>query len=273
MSSMTIRQSRPGGTKPKKKKIDPIYIIAPIILFCVVITAWEIAVAAYGIPRTILPAPHAILAEMSKNFVRDIWPHFLFTLGVILKGYFIAIPLGIVIAGICSQFRLLIKATTPLIILLVVTPMITMVPLFMGGMGFDDGTRIINVRVIVVILQATPIITLNTMTGFTTTETAKLELMRSMGASRWQTFWKVIFPNALPQVFTGLKIGCIFSTIAAMSADLAAGKIGLGYRIQQYSGLIMTEMAYGTIIIVALIGIVLFQIVVMIERRVIVWVK
>ncbi len=143
-----------------------------------------------------------------------------------------------------------------------------MVPLFMLWMGFDS-----RVRVIVVILQATPIILLNTLTGFTTTEREKLELMRSLGATRWQTFLKVVFPNALPQVFTGLKIGCIFSTIAAMSADLAAGKEGLGYRIQQYSSLIMTEMAYGTIIIVALIGIVLFQIVVMIERRIVVWVK
>ena len=135
-------------------------------------------------------------------------------------------------------------------------------------MGFDS-----KVRVIVVILQATPIIVLNTLTGFQTVETSKLELMRSMGATKFQTFIKLIFPNALPQVFTGLKLGCIFSTIAAMSADLAAGKIGLGFRIQQYSSLIMTEMAFGTILIVALIGIVLFQIVATIEKKVIVWVK
>ena len=268
MTTNTIRQNAPVRRKALRKKKDPVFLIAPALLFVAVIAGWEIFVALSGVSRTILPAPHAIFAEMSKNFVRDIWPHFLFTLRVILTGYAVAIPLGIVIAAVCSQFRLLIKATAPLIILLVVTPMITMVPLFMLWMGFDS-----KVRVIVVILQATPIILLNTLTGFTTTEREKLDLMRSLGASRWQTFVKLVFPNALPQVFTGLKIGCIFSTIAAMSADLAAGKEGLGYRIQQYSSLIMTEMAYGTIIIVALIGIVLFQIVVMIERRIVVWVK
>lgn len=254
--------------KAKRKKKDPIYYIAPVLLLIGLIALWEIVVVVSGVSRTILPAPHAIAAVMSKNFVRDILPQMFFTLRVILTGYIVAIPLGILIAAVCSQFKLLIKALTPLIILLVVTPMITMVPLFMLWMGFDS-----KVRVIVVILQATPIIALNTLTGFTTTEGAKLELMRSMGASRLQTFIKLIFPNALPQVFTGLKLGCIFSTIAAMSADLAAGKEGLGYRIQQYSSLIMTEMAYGTILVVALIGIILFQIVVMIERRVIVWVK
>jgi ABC-type nitrate/sulfonate/bicarbonate transport system permease component len=257
---------------PKKRvfrqRKNPVYYIAPIILLVCLILLWEFFVMVSHISRTILPAPHAIFGAMKQNFIRDIFPHLLFTLRVILTGYIIAIPSGIVIAAVCSQFRLLIKAASPLIILLVVTPMITMVPLFMLWMGFDY-----KVRIIVVVLQATPIITLNTLSGFQTVENAKLELMRAMGSSRMQIFVKLLFPNAMPQVFTGLKLGCIFSTIAAMSADLAAGKQGLGYRIQQYSSLIMTEMAFGTILIVALIGIILFQIVLCIEKRVIIWIK
>ena len=263
----SIQQSSVQKKKIKKKK-EPLKFFAPLILLVIIVVFLEVFVAVSGISRTILPAPHAILRELSKNFVRDIWPQMLFTLRVILTGYFIAIPLGILIAAICSQFKILIKGMTPLFILLVVTPMITMVPLFMLWLGFDT-----KVRVIVVVLQATPIIILNTLTGFQTVETSKLELMRSMGATKLQTFIKLIFPNALPQVFTGLKLGCIFSTIAAMSADMAAGKTGLGFRIQQYSSLIMTEMAFGTILIVALIGIILFQIVATIEKKVIVWIK
>lgn len=254
--------------RANQKRKNPMIIIAPLLLLIVIIGGLELFVRYSGISRTILPAPSAIFRDLSKNFARDIWPQLLFTLNVILTGYVIAIPIGMLIAAVCSQFRIVIKAISPLIILLVVTPMITMVPLFMLWMGFDP-----SLRIIVVILQATPIIILNTLTGFSTIETSKLELMRSMGANRIQTFFKLIFPNALPQVFTGLKLGCIFSTIVAMSADLAAGKMGLGYRIQQYSSLIMTEMAYGTIIIVALVGIILFQIVASIEKRIIVWVK
>jgi ABC-type nitrate/sulfonate/bicarbonate transport system permease component len=257
-----------NAVKKFKKKRGSIYYIAPMVLLVCFILFWELLVAAFHISRTVLPAPHAIFLIMRQNFIRDIFPQMLFTLRVILTGYIVAIPSGIIIAAICSQFRLLIKVASPLIILLVVTPMITMVPLFMLWLGFDY-----RVRIIVVILQATPIITLNTLSGFQTTENAKLELMRAMGASRLQTFAKVIFPNAMPQVFTGLKLGCIFSTIAAMSADLAAGKQGLGYRIQQYSSLIMTEMAFGTILIVAFIGIILFQIVLTIEKKIIIWVK
>ena len=265
---MAIEQSAPKKFKPKKERKNPIYYIAPVALLAFIIVLLEILVVALDISRTVLPAPHTIWSNMRVNFVRDILPHMLFTLRIILTGYFVAIPLGMVIAAVSSQFNLLIKAITPLNILLVVTPMITLVPLLMMWMGFDA-----RVRVIVVILQATPIIAINTLAGFSRVESAKLELMRSMGASRFQTFFKIVFPNALPQVFTGLKLGCIFSTIAAMSADIAAGREGLGFRIQMYAGLIMTEMAFGTILVVVIIGITLFQIVSLIEKRVIVWVK
>jgi len=265
---MDVKQNAPQKAKVTKERKKKVYYIAPLVLLAVVIALVEFIVVAFDISRTVLPAPHAIFSHMVRNFERDILSHMLFTLRVILTGYFVAIPLGMLIAAISSQFNILIKAITPLNILLVVTPMITLVPLLMLWMGFDA-----RVRIIVVILQATPIIAINTLTGFSRTEAMKLELMRSMGASRLQTFFKVVFPNALPQVFTGLKLGCIFSTIAAMSADLAAGREGLGSRIQMYSGLIMTEMAFGTILIVALIGIILFQLVVLIEKRVIVWVK
>ena len=254
--------------KSFKKRRDPMTIIGPIVLFIVLVLLLELAIVVFDISRTVLPAPHAIWSHTSANFVRDLLPHMLFTLRIILTGYFIAIPLGMLIAAISSQFNLLFKAIMPLNILLVVTPMITLVPLLMMLMGFD-----FRIRIIVVVLQATPIIAINTLIGFSRTESLKLELMRSMGASRLQTFFKVVFPNALPQVFTGLKLGCIFSTIAAMSADLAAGREGLGFRIQMYASLVMTEMAFGTILLVIIIGITLFQIVASIEKRVIVWVK
>jgi len=265
---MEIQENTPKKARAFKKRKKPIYVIGPIVLFVSLVLLLEILVAALDISRTVLPAPHTIWNDMRMNFVRDILPHMFYTLRVILTGYFIAIPLGMLIAAVSSQFKLLFKAIMPLNILLVVTPMITLVPLLMMLMGFD-----FRVRIIVVVLQATPIIAINTLTGFSRTEGLKLELMRSMGASRLQTFFKVVFPNALPQVFTGLKLGCIFSTIAAMSADLAAGREGLGFRISMYAGLVMTEMAFGTILVVIIIGIVLFQIVATIEKRVIVWVK
>jgi ABC-type nitrate/sulfonate/bicarbonate transport system permease component len=214
----------------------------------------------------VLPPPSDVIGFTIHDFVSNLLPHFLFTLKVIVVGFCIAIPLGMAIAALFSQYRILIKAITPYIIFIVVTPMVTLMPLFMMWFGFDP-----NIRIMIVVLQATPIIALNAISGFSNVENSKLELMKSIGATRFQTFVKIIFPNATPQVFTGIKLGCIFSSIGAISADFVAGRYGLGYRIQQYSGLVMIEQAYGTILIVAIIGISLYEIIDTIEKKVIVW--
>ena len=243
-------------------------IVAPLIVLVVIIGLLEIYVAVSGIHERILPAPHVVFTTVISNFRRDLLADTLFTLRVILVGYCIAIPAGILLAAFVSQFKFLSGVLTPVIVILTVTPMICIMPLLMTWLGFD-----VKVRYIVVIAMAMPIICLNTLVGFRKIERQKLELMQAMGASRLQTFVKVIFPNALPQVFTGLKLGCIFSTIAAMSADLAIGKGGLGAKISAYAGLLNMKMTYGTIIIVALIGIILFTIVDKIEHKIIVWIK
>ncbi|MGM8212234.1 ABC transporter permease [Virgibacillus sp. W0430] len=252
----------------KGKRNIQLNVILPILTFIFLYVAFEIFIRATGVPRIVLPTPTAIIMETVQRFPADLWPHFLVTSRVIVIGFIIAIPFGIALAAIFSQLPIVVKATTPFIILLVVTPVITIVPLLVLWLGSDP-----NIRIIAVVVQATPIITLNTLSGFSKVETEKLELMKSIGASRVQTFIKVTFPNALPQVFTGVKLGCIFSTIGAISADFVAGNVGLGFRILQYSGSIMTEMAYGTILIVALIGISLYIIASSIEKKVIVWRK
>jgi len=252
----------------KKKKLKPMNIIAPLILLVILYAGLELIIRVANISRFVLPTPSAVVAHTVSSFIDDVLPHFLFTLKVVVVGFIVAIPLGILIAAVFSQFNILVKAISPYIILLVVTPMITLIPLMMLWLGFDP-----NLRIIVVVVQATPIITLNTLSGFTNVETSKMELAKSIGASRFQTFTKIIFPNSMPQVFTGIKLGCIFSTIGAISADFVAGTVGLGFRIVQYTKYVMTEMVYGCILIVAIIGIALYLCVNFIERRVIVWKK
>lgn len=251
-----------------KKRFEWINIIAPLIVLIIIYGGLEIIIRVAGINRIVLPTPTAIIIKMSEAFVQDIWPHFIYNFKVIFLGFLCAVTLGMLLAAICSQFKILVKAISPYVILLVVTPMITLIPLMQLWLGSDP-----NIRILVVVIACTPIIMLNTLTGFTNVETAKLELARSMGASKLQTFTKIIFPNAMPQVFTGVKLGCIFSTIASVTADFIFGMQGLGFKVQQATKYVMTEVVYGSIILIAIIGFVLYKIVGMIEKRVIIWKK
>lgn len=252
--------------KPKSKR-DPKTIIAPLVVLVLIIAALEIGLRVFNVPSYVMPLPRDILLGTIERF-DVILPDMLFTIKMILIGYVVAVPVGILLAAVFSQFNLVVKAVRPLIICLTITPMITLIPLLTLWMGTDP-----NLRVIIVIIQAVPIICLNTLNGFTTVEQEKLELARSVGAGKLQTFIHIIFMNAMPQVFTGLKLGCIFSTIGAVSADFVSRNIGLGDRIIKFLKYSNFEQSYGCIVIIALIGIIFYSIVEMIEKRVVLWKK
>lgn len=249
-----------------ERKVSFENIVVPIITFIIIFGGLEIIVRGFNISRQILPAPTSILEALVRYFVSDLGKHFVLTLFEILSGFVIGVPLGIAFAGLLSQNKILLRAFSPYVIFLVTTPMLTLVPLFMMWLGFGS-----KARILVVILQTIPIVTLNSINGFNSIEKFKLDLARSLGATKNQIFLKIIFPNALPQVFTGIKLGAIFSTVAALGAQFAGAKNGLGNRIIYYSRLIQTETAFASIVLVAIIGISMYTIISKIERNVVIW--
>jgi ABC-type nitrate/sulfonate/bicarbonate transport system permease component len=241
-------------------------LLAPIVLLVVLFIILEVFARLNLISDYILPAPSAILINTMQSFTSTIQKDFFFTLKIVFLGFTTASVFGLLLAAIFSQFEIVTKAISPVIIWLVITPMITLIPLIMLWLGNSP-----NIRALIVILQATPIITLNTLNGFTTVEKAKLELAKSVGATRMQRFIKITFMNAMPQVFTGIKLGCIFSVIGSVSADFVAKGIGMGNRIIQFTKYVKTDLTYGSIIIVALIGIFLYSLMSYIEKKIVIW--
>lgn len=250
----------------KKKEINWVKLIAPLCVLAVIFAVCELIARSGKVSELILPAPSKIVSGVIREFPGNIAPHFFLTLKVILIGFVSATALGMLLAALVSQSGLVTKAISPVIIWLVITPLITLIPLLTLWLGYDPMQR-----AYVVIIQATPIITLNTLNGFTNLETEKLELARSVGCTRLQRFTKVTFMNAMPQVFTGIKLGCINATIAALSADTVSGNIGMGFKIKQFVKYNNIDLAYGSIILVALIGLVMYNIVEYVERKVVLW--
>jgi len=242
-------------------------IIAPLIVLVIIYIGLEIAIRAFHISPYVLPTPTNVIKGTVSSFgilIGDL----LFTIKIIVCGFAIAIPAGMLLAAIFSQYKILTQAFQPVIIWLVITPMITLIPLMSLWLGTDP-----NLRLLIVIIQATPIICLNTLNGFNNCDHEKLELAKSVGANKFQTFTNIIFMNALPQVFTGIKLGCIFSTIGAVSADFVSRGMGLGDRMIKFMKYSNFEQSYGCVILIALIGILLFTIVSKIEQKIVVWKK
>ena len=259
--------SAKAPVKKKKKKDYLLTIGAPLAVLAIIVFGLQIICTVFDVNPHVIPKPFDMVTETIKMFP-DIWPHFLFTIKIVLLGFIISVPLGMLIAAVLSQSKVLTNAMSPIILVLVITPMMTLVPLMLLWLGTNP-----NLRLLVIIVQATPIITFNTLNGFTHVEKEKLELGAAVGASKLQTFSKITFMNAMPQVFTGVKLGCIFSVIGAISADFVGGKVGMGTRIVFYTKYNNTAVVFGCIILVAIIGLVLYYAVNALERRIVLWKK
>ncbi len=241
-------------------------IAPPVIVLVVLVILLETVIRSLQIDPTILPTPSAIVASLVEHFSGDLFLHVLDTIGVILLGFVIGVPLGMILAALFSQFELLTKMLTPYIIILSTTPLLTLIPIFRLWLGFADW-----VKVVVIVVQIVPIVALNSITGFCSVSQEKKELMEAYGATKWESFWKVVFPNALPYIFTGIKLGGIFTTIATISCEMNGFSSGLGTRVKYYSKYLQTDTVFAVIILIAFIGIVLFKIISFVESKVVTW--
>jgi len=98
-----------------------------------------------------------------------------------------------------------------------------------------------------------------------------VRLARSMRGGSWRTFWKICLPNALPNVFAGLKMAITFSVIGAVVGEFVAGTQGLGYLIQSATGSMQTTTAFASIVLLSAMGIILFVVIETIERLIIIY--
>lgn len=250
--------------KMKRKSLTS--YISPVIVFLVLFLLLELVVRLFNIPAFILPRPTQIFVAFFINFFSKLIPNLFITLQEIILGFIIGVPIGIVLAAFMSQYKILDKALSPYVILLVTTPLLTLTPLLMIWLGFG-----MNVKIIAVAIQTFPIVMMNSATGFNNVDELKLELMSSMGASRIQKFFRVILPDALPDVFTGIKLGGIFATTTAISTEFVGGNEGLGNLITTATSWIKTDEAFAYIIGASIIGISLYGLISLIENRIVRW--
>lgn len=229
----------------QKKKDFMIFVVFTIILIAVL----ELVIRALKVPIWIIPPPSKIATETIANF-QYILPHIGITLMEIVFGYIIGAIVGISLAALFYRYQILDKLLTPYILLMVATPMVSLVPLLMLWLGFSPLTKIIAVT-----LGSFPVILINSALGFKSTDSKRIALGKSLCATEGQIFRMIIFPSALPAIFTGLIIGGIFAIITAVGAEFAGGGAGLGNRILYYSSLLQTPLVFGIIIILALMGV------------------
>ena len=239
--------------------------VVPAVTLAGVLLAWEAATRALRIPRFIMPAPSAILAEgweWRYRFIGHTWVTLYETLG----GFALSMLVGVPLAVLIVYSPTLKSALYPLIVLAQSVPKIAIAPVLLLVLGHGEIPK-----VIVAFLVAFFPVVVDTATGLGATPPELLDLSRSYRASAFKTFLKVRLPMAMPFVFAGAKVAITLSVIGAVVGEFVGSDRGLGYLILSATSYWKTELAFSAMILLSVMAIVLFGAVSVVERLVCPW--
>ncbi|WP_052263476.1 ABC transporter permease [Geobacter pickeringii] len=203
------------------------YLLLPLIVPVLILLAWE-ALSSQGlISPIILPAPSTIwdtLVEMVKS--GELLGHLRVSLLRVLQGFSVGGGLGLLVGTGIGLSRRLERALTLITGLLRPIPIIAWVPVLILWMGIDEGSKV----TVIAIGSFWPVL-LNVIQGIRSTDKKYLEVARILEKSRATLLLKVIFPSALPSIFTGLRVGIGIAWMSVIGAELIAASAGVGYMI------------------------------------------
>lgn len=236
-----------------------------LAVFVALFLLWEYAVWIFGIKEYLLPPPSKVWTEFLKRadiVFQGAWV----TTQEIVGGYILAVVVSIPLALAVARSRFVEESVYPVIVFLQIIPKIAIAPLFIIWLGFGFLPKLL----IVFLLCFFPIV-VSSVAGFKSVDPEVMDFAHTTGASSWKMFFKIRLPQALPEIFTGLKVGAALSATAAVVAEFVAADRGLGYLLQQYNGQLETPMVFAIIVLLSLIGLVVYYVVELIERLVIPW--
>jgi NitT/TauT family transport system permease protein len=228
---------------------------------------WELFVVVRDIKPYLLPKPSAVWSQFTDN-LSGIWDATKETGTNALVGLIIGALLGIAVALVASRFRVVGEIAAPLSAAVNAMPIIALAPILYHMFSSTSGYPR---RLVVVIVVFFPVF-VNTLRGLTQVDNVKQELMRSYAASDWEILRKVKVPNALPFLFTGLKLASSLGVIAAIVAEYFGGlQTGLGARITSAAASTAYDRAWAYVAAAILLGLVFYAAVNLLERLALPW--
>jgi NitT/TauT family transport system permease protein len=262
-SATTSSATAPRGQRDMMARLKaglPAWI-AVIALF----VAWEASVRFFGIREFLLPAPSAIWTATIA-----VWPmvleHTMSTLTTVLLGFAASVLVSLPLAMLIASSRAISAAIYPLLVVTQSIPKVALAPILIVALGANELPRII-----VTFLVAFFPLVVASVAGLMATPPELIELGRACRAGRIQELLRIRLPFAVPFVFGGLKVAAALSVVGAVVAEFVGADAGLGYLIQTSMAFFRTPLAFSAVVILAIMGIVLFQAVSIAERILFPW--
>ena len=240
--------------------------IPAIVVFCLGIVVWQLAIDIFNIQKFLLPKP-ASIASAFWTQRSTLWSAGWLTLKEALGGFAIGSALGIVFATVLARFRRIANALMPIAIAANAVPIIAFSPIFNAWFDpLSPSPRMATAGV----LCFFPVF-VNTLRGLTSVRPAQIELMRSYAAGEVEIFRRVRVPTALPFIFSALKVATVLAMIGAIVADYFGTFGSLGITIKNSVSLFDFETAWAAILTASILGVAMYVAVSLVERFALQW--
>ena len=242
------------------------WIVTPALVVLIIVV-WQVLVSALQVNPFVFPPPGAVgAAFVTLLFDGATWGEVGITVTEIIAGFFIAVVLGVVMGVLLGKLPWLEASIRPLIVIAQVAPKVAFIPLFVIWFGFGLTSKI----VLAALLAFFPVM-LNVLLGVRSVERGQREVMRSLNATRAQTFTQLEMRSLQPYLFAGMEVAIVLATIGAIVGEYLGGSVGLGAMVVRAMNSLDAARTFALILLLSLIGLALYLIVNELKRFFIPW--
>jgi len=238
-----------------------------LVLIGLVLALWEAAVTYFAVPKFILPPPSQVFYGLYNGFASGLYiDHLQVTLVETFMGFALGCCLAFVFGTMVALSRSLEYFFYPFIVMFQAMPKVALAPIIIVWFGLGLTSKVVNAALVAFF----PLM-VNTIVGLKSAEEDRVSLMRSLAANKWQIFWMLQLPNAMPYIFAGLEIAMIFALIGAIVGEFVGAEKGLGMLIQSMNFTMDVAGQFSVLLTLSFLGLVLNGMVGFLRRRILFW--
>jgi NitT/TauT family transport system permease protein len=248
--------------------MNTIKSLAPAAMFgLAMLLLWEGLCRGIPISPILLPPPTVIGAKIGAEISTLAYDFVKTVMQAVIPGWIIGCAAGLGVALLCDRFEFLRQGLLPIGNFFSVLPLVGVAPIMVMWFGVGVAPNI----AVVVIMTFFPML-VNAIAGLSASSHLERDLMRSYGASWWQSLTSLRFPAAMPFIFNALKINSTLAMIGAIVAEFFGTRVaGMGFRMQTGFGSMSLDLVWAEIALAALTGSLFYALLVFAERTVTFW--
>jgi NitT/TauT family transport system permease protein len=238
-----------------------------LVFLITALAVWQGGVELGIIDPFYVSEPTAVVSRLSELiFTQQLYTDMAFTLQNTLIGFAISAVAGVGTACLFYKVPLLQKIVDPYILALYSTPRLALAPLFIIWFGIGPASKIA-----LVVSLCYFVMLLNTYSGLVNVDKRLINQVKMMGGGDWFVFRKVSLPASVPWVLAGTRVGMGFALMGAVVGELIISERGLGLRLSRASGLFDTTTVFAYLVVVAILGMVIDQLLRVLEKSLAGW--